>query len=120
DPGDTRAMDLANALWNASAWITWIDPAWCNYVSIAGGSFCTANDTVVPEWSQVYPAAFWIRIPDEGPAHMQETSQSDDVLYTALTTEVGVPPRGSRSGGGGGGPSTLAVSLRANNGQFVV
>jgi pimeloyl-ACP methyl ester carboxylesterase len=120
DPGDTRAMDLANALWNASAWITWIDPAWCNYVSVAGGSFCTANDTVVPEWSQVYPAAFWIRIPDEGPAHIQETSQSDDVLYTALTNVVGIPPRGSSSGGGGGGSSALAVSLRADNGQFVV
>ncbi len=123
DPGDTRAMDLVTWLWSAAAWIEWIDPTWCNYVSTWGGYGCTTNDTVVPEWSQVYPGATWYRIPDGGPAHIQETSQSDDVLYTVLTTYMSVPPRSSNPPGGGGpsggGPTSRVVSLRADNGQYV-
>jgi pimeloyl-ACP methyl ester carboxylesterase len=119
DPSDPRAMDLANWLWSASTWITWIDEAWCNAVSVAGSWACWVNDTVVPEWSQIYPGASWIRIPNEGPAHIQETSQSDDVLYTALTNFMGVPPRGGGSPGGGSA-SGVAISLRADNGQYMV
>jgi hypothetical protein len=124
DPGDTRAMDLVTWLWSAAAWIEWIDPTWCNYVSTWGGYACAPNDTVVPEWSQVYPGATWYRIPGGGPAHTQETSQSDDVLYTVLTNYMSVPPRSSDPPGGagppGGGSTSLVVSLRADNGQYVV
>jgi pimeloyl-ACP methyl ester carboxylesterase len=114
DPSDMKAMDLANALWSAAVWISWIDPAWCQAVSRPGFGECSPNDTVVPDWAQVYPGAALIYVPAEGPTHTQETAWSDDLIYDALTNFAHVPPRGT---GGGTGKS---VNLQAANGQFVV
>jgi len=123
DPSDSRAANLVSWLWSASSWISAIDPTWCRYLSSASGTTCHPNDTVVPDWSQVYPGAPLIYIPREGPAHIRETAQSDDVLYTALTNFMHLRPRTGGGGGGGSSPpaaNTLAGGQSLDPGKVLV
>ena len=49
---------------------------------------------IVPAWSQAYDLPrlpFLVR--DQGPIHTQETSESDEQLYQALTTVAGIAKR---------------------------
>ena len=108
------AMDLANWMWTASSWISQMDPVWCASVSTPGGGQCVSNDTVMPDWAQVYPGAALIYLPKDGPTHIQETSQSDDLIYDALTRYAHVPPRAPSW------PASISVNLQAANGQYVV
>ena len=121
DPSDTGAMDLVSWLYAASAWISSIDPTWCHYISSGSASSCSANDTVVPDWSQAYPNAPLIYIPREGPAHIRETNQSDDWLYTALTNYMHLGPRSASPppppGGSSPPPSSSTNTLLS--GQWI-
>ena len=70
-----------------------MDEWWCQTVSVTGFGLCWANDTLVPEWSQIYPGGFSISTGFDGPAHTQETRMSDALLQSVLTTYTSIPPR---------------------------
>jgi len=90
---DAWAFDLAGRLVHAAWYLNVMDEWWCQTVSWVGGGQCWANDTVVPQWSQVYPNGLPIEVWD-GPTHTQETQLSDAVVDWVLTNQLGVRRRG--------------------------
>lgn len=105
--GDPDAYRKASRMWNLAAWLGSWDEVWCRAVSIQGASFCTANDSVVPTWSQVMPGP-GVQVLDWGwwgPRHTLQTASSDDKLYQALAGAMRVPVRGTSGGGNSGGGS---------------
>jgi hypothetical protein len=91
---DWQAWNLASRLWTASNYLDAMDDLWCRVVSSTALDACWENDTVVPVWSQDYGAAGAIAtVMPSGPAHSQETEQSDEAVSWALTTFMGVTDR---------------------------
>jgi pimeloyl-ACP methyl ester carboxylesterase len=111
-PHDWAAQSKANRLWSLSAWIASWDSLWCQAVSWPGGGWCAPNDTVVPAWSQTLPGpgAQQLDWGWSGPVHTKETERSDDLLYTALTAFLHVPPRSSGGVPGGSSPRDIPSS----------
>ena len=72
-----------------------MDEWWCQSVSLVGLGVCWVNDTIVPQWSQVYPGGLYIDTGWQGPAHTQETRMSDALIDRVLTTYLAVPGRTS-------------------------
>jgi hypothetical protein len=93
DFDDLGAFKIADALLWCSNFLSSIDEWWCEGVSVTGFGECWANDTLVPEWSQVFPNALPIFTGFDGPAHTQETHMSDALLHSVLTTYTSIPPR---------------------------
>ena len=91
---DSFAFDLAGKLLNAAYYLSMMDTWWCETVSWVGGGQCWVNDTIVPQWSQVYPNGLTVDVGFDGPAHTQETRLSDPVIEWVLTNYLGVPRRG--------------------------
>jgi pimeloyl-ACP methyl ester carboxylesterase len=97
DPSDPvayqRALDRAFALMNLAGWTWDFEPAWCSAItSTTSRPECETSDGIVPGSRQVYPGASQVVLPT-GPVHTQETSQSDEALFAALTVDVGIPAR---------------------------
>ena len=100
DPGDNRALSIANTMTTASGLLIALDSVYCRAVSSPNmGQTCLANDTVVPDQSQRLPNALEV-VMSNGPAHIRETKESNEYLYQVLANVLSIPPR---SGGGGGG-----------------
>lgn len=97
-PNNPSATQKAYTLMNVAGWLRQVDWVWCLAVSSPGMTYCEANDALVPRSTQFYPGAH--NIETSGPAHVDETERSDEVLHYGLSALLGVPVRG----GGGGGP----------------
>jgi pimeloyl-ACP methyl ester carboxylesterase len=95
DYSDWTAFEIADGLLTASYFLSVMDEWWCQTVSVTGFGLCWANDTVVPEWSQIYPGGLSISTGFDGPAHTQETRMSDALLQSVLTAYTSIPPRSS-------------------------
>lgn len=100
---DTSAMRQATALSNVAGWLWQVDWFWCLAVSSPYMDRCEANDGLLPVSGQFYPQA--ARLETSGPAHVDETKRSDDILAFALTNYAGVRVRGGGGGGSGPGPA---------------
>lgn len=88
------AYDIADAMSAVADWLFELDPFWCEVVSWPGLGQCWANDTILPDWSQVYPDPRAIPIfAGDGPVHIRETTESDFWLHRALTEFLNVPAR---------------------------
>ena len=83
---DWWAFDIASGLSTAAWYLTVMDEWWCQSVSLVGLGACWVNDTIVPQWSQVYPGGLYIDSGWQGPAHTQETRMSDALIDRVLTT----------------------------------
>jgi pimeloyl-ACP methyl ester carboxylesterase len=121
--GSWDAWDKAVHMFQVGAWLLDADGTWCKAVSDPAPlryAECRENDGFIPAWSQAYPdeSARTLRR-THAPSHIEETSDSDDVVYEIMTSFMQVP---DRSGGGGvpGPPAALIVSLQSDNGMFVV
>jgi pimeloyl-ACP methyl ester carboxylesterase len=90
---DWWAFEIASGMMSAAYYLAYMDEWWCRSVSVAGGGACWANDTIVPQWSQVYPAGLLVDTGWQGPAHTQETRMSDAILENLFTTFLSIPPR---------------------------
>ena len=102
DIDDFDAQDIADAMFRVADWLRSVDRIWCRVISSPTMSSCWPSDGFIPVWSQLYPGAVEIDFVG-GPTHTQETKYSDEAIYSALTTYVHVPPRGSGGTGGTGG-----------------
>jgi hypothetical protein len=88
------AFDIADAMSAVADWLFELDPFWCEVVSWPGLGQCWANDTILPDWSQVYPDPRAVSIfAGDGPVHIRETTESDFWLHRALTEFLNVPAR---------------------------
>ncbi|MGD9904734.1 MAG: hypothetical protein AB7U83_14820 [Vicinamibacterales bacterium] len=80
-----------------------MDPQWCH--AVTGDRGCSIpHDGIVSVVNQHYPGALNFSV--SGPAHKQETQQSDGVIASVLTGVMEVRARGAAPpppGGGGGG-----------------
>jgi hypothetical protein len=100
DPSDNRALSIANKMTVASGVMIGLDSIYCRAVSSPNmGQTCRPNDTVVPDLSQTLPNSLEV-VMNDGPVHIQETTQSNEYLYQVLANAMSIPPRT----GGGGGP----------------
>lgn len=100
DPGDNRALSIANKMTVASSVMIAMDSIYCRAVSSPNmGQTCRPNDTVVPDQSQQLPNSLEVVMTD-GPVHIKETTHSHEYLYQVLANVMSIPPRS----GGGGGP----------------
>jgi hypothetical protein len=100
DPSDNRALSIANKMTVASGVMIAMDSIYCRAVSSPNmGQTCRPNDTVVPDLSQTLPNSLEV-VMNDGPVHIQETTQSNEYLYQVLANAMSIPPRT----GGGGGP----------------
>jgi len=141
---DFRAHDAAARLTGLAFSIVDFDLVYCAAVTSTlplEFRVCDRSDTVVPEWSQDWPGA--IRMTRTGPPHIRETAQMSGELEEALVNLLHVAPRGSVPPGPPPGPGPDPdpdpdpdpgpdpslpdeasdfglVSLRAENGQYVV
>jgi pimeloyl-ACP methyl ester carboxylesterase len=95
DPmGLADASEKSNLLMELGQWINEIELTWCSMVSSTGparGGACTANDSLVPWTSQVYPGAY--NAVFYGPSHTWETQYSGDAIFWTLHDIMGVQPR---------------------------
>ena len=95
DPmGLADASIKANLLMQMGQWINEIELTWCSMVSSTGpaqGSDCTANDSLVPWTSQVYPGAY--NAVFYGASHTFETQYSGDAIFWTLHDVMGVESR---------------------------
>lgn len=100
DPDDPKTWDTASSLIDAGLYWLWIDGEWCAAVSAPFPyRGCTANDGIVPEYSQIYPGAVNFFVGDEsGPAHTRETREVTPWIEDALVNYMQVPPAGSGPG----------------------
>jgi pimeloyl-ACP methyl ester carboxylesterase len=91
---DFASLDQANSLLQLAAHIHAIDPTYCALISRMDYSACLANDGLLSYQTQTYPNAVNIMIGQDnnGPAHTQETSQSDDVLFQVFQNYMHVSP----------------------------
>ena len=90
---DSFAFNIADAMSDAAGFLAAMDPFWCEVVSWPGMGACYVNDTIVPDWSQVYPGGTVIFTGFDGPAHIRETTESDAWIRHALTNLMNVPVR---------------------------
>jgi pimeloyl-ACP methyl ester carboxylesterase len=93
---DSWDWEKAGRMLTLSSWFWEDEELWCRAVSdpnpLTYGA-CLPNDSVVPAWSQQYPGALRINVSD-GPIHMREKQEGHDVLYSVLTNNLHVAPRG--------------------------
>jgi pimeloyl-ACP methyl ester carboxylesterase len=93
-----------------------MDPQWC--WAVTGDRGCTIpHDGIISVTNQRYPGPGALNFGVNGPAHTQETRQSDAVISSVLTGVMGVVARGApppppSGGGGGGGADTLTGGQR--------
>jgi pimeloyl-ACP methyl ester carboxylesterase len=94
DPTDWRAYQQAYALLNLAALIHNIDPLYCALISRVDASVCRPNDGLLSDETQAYPNAVNVTIglDNNGPAHTQETAQSDAVLFQVFQNYMHVSP----------------------------
>lgn len=116
---DWWAFEIADGMSQVSFYLRNMDEMWCRAVSTVGLTACYANDTVVPQWSQVYPGGAFIDTGWNGPAHTQETRMSDAYLERALTTYVGVRARTADPPPAVGG-ATFYGDIGFSGGSYVV
>jgi hypothetical protein len=108
---------------------------WCG--ATTGAFDCTiSSDGIVPTTSQFFPGDAR-NFGYYGPAHVDQTSQSEPMIHDALVGVMNFQPRGAGGGGDGGGgggggggdtPSTLSpgerlypdTEVRSPNGQFAL
>ena len=90
DIQDQAAFDLADRISSVAEWFLQFEEVWCRSVSDPSPlpiARCMENDGIVPAWSMAYDIP---RVPHivrlDGPIHTQETADSDEQLYEALTT----------------------------------
>ncbi len=91
---DFASLDQANSLLNLAAHIHAIDPTYCVLISRMDYSGCLANDGLLSFETQAYPNAVNVTIglDNNGPAHIQETSRSDAVLFQVFQNYMHVSP----------------------------
>lgn len=103
---------FAAQLRNAAGFVRDLDPLWC--WAVTNDRACRIpHDGIVPTPNQYYPGAANFVL--GGPAHLQETVQSEATLRNVLNAVMDVPYRNGSSGGGGGGgggSSTAAGGTR--------
>lgn len=92
---DWWAFEIASRMLTAAYYLSVMDEWWCQSVSIAGYGACWLNDTLLPQWSQVYPGGLFLDTGWSGPAHTQATGMSDALIEQVLTHYMAVPPRGA-------------------------
>jgi pimeloyl-ACP methyl ester carboxylesterase len=90
DVRDRPAFDLADQIGSVGDWLLQFEEVWCRSVSDVSPlnlGKCYEHDGLVPAWSQAYD---YPRLPlivrTDGPVHTDETTDSDDQLYEALTS----------------------------------
>ncbi|MFN2444143.1 MAG: hypothetical protein ABR606_00920 [Vicinamibacterales bacterium] len=90
-PWNPTALSLVHNLRGLAGLLRDVDPQWC--WAVTDDRTCsTSHDGIVATHSQFYPGA--TNLGFYGPAHLQETSQSEDVLYNVLTAHLQIPTRG--------------------------
>ncbi len=91
-PWNAPAMSLVNSLRAVSGVLRNVDPYWC--WAVTNDFSCSiSHDGLVSTQSQFYPGG--TNLGFYGPAHLQETSHSDDILYNALTGQLQIRARGA-------------------------
>ena len=123
-PTNFPARAFAMRLRNLAAMMRDMDPQWC-YAVTGDRSCSTPHDGIVAVGNQRYPGPGALNFGVSGPAHIQETRQSDGVISSVLTGLMGVVARGAApppppSGGGAGGPGTLVGGQRLYADQQIV
>lgn len=90
-------IGLAAQLRNVAGYVRELDPMWC--WAVTNDRTChTPHDGIVPTHRQWYPGAANYVI--HGPAHTQETAQSEGAIGAVLNTVMNVPLRSVSTGGG--------------------
>ena len=124
-PTHVLARTFAMRLRNLAALMRDMDPQWC--LAVTGDRTCyTPHDGIVSVTNQRYPGSGALNFAVAGPAHTQETRQSDGVITSVLTGVMGVVARGAApppppgGGGGAGGPGTLTSGQRLYADQQIV
>jgi pimeloyl-ACP methyl ester carboxylesterase len=112
DFDDWPAFEIADGLLRASYFLSVMDEWWCQTVSVTGFGLCWSNDTIVPEWSQIYPGGLSISTGFDGPAHTQETRMSDALLQSVLATYTAITPRSNDPGDPNPPPANEAMFYR--------
>lgn len=121
-PTNYLARHFAISLRILAAYVRDMDPRWCE--AVTGDRRCLIpHDGIVSVHNQVYPGA--INFAVSGPAHTQETRQSDGVIASVLTGVMGVVTRGATvptpmPTPGPGGPDTLTAGQRLYAGQQIM
>jgi len=117
DPADVDATRKAFRFIDVAGWLWSVDPTWCLAVSSPYMDRCEANDGLLPVSVQRYPGA--TNFDFSGPAHVQETENSDDILFYALTTHLAIRPRGTDPGPVLNGSDTLFAGRRLYPNEYV-
>jgi pimeloyl-ACP methyl ester carboxylesterase len=97
DIDDLGAFSLADHIFSVAAWFLQLEEVWCRSVSdpspLAIGR-CYHHDGMVPAWSQAYDTPRLSLIVNvDGPIHTKETAEAIPLVFDALTTIAGIPPR---------------------------
>lgn len=113
-PTNLLARSFAARLRELAGFIREMDPKWC--WAVTGDRQCRIpHDGIVSVDNQAYPGPGALTFGVTGPAHTQETRQSDGHIASVLTGLLGVAPRGAAppppAPGGGGGNGGGAGSL---------
>jgi pimeloyl-ACP methyl ester carboxylesterase len=124
-PTHFLSRTFAMQLRNVAALVRDMDPQWC--WAVTGDRTCgIPHDGIVSAFNQLYPGPGALNFGVYGPAHTQETRQSDSVISSVLTGTMGVIARGAAppppppGGGGSTGPGTLTAGQRLYPDQQVV
>ena len=123
-PTHFLARSFAMRLRNLAAVMRDMDPQWC--WAVTGDRGCgIPHDGIVSVVNQRYPGPGALNFAVNGPAHTQETRQSDAVISSVLTGVMGVVARGAApapppGGSGGGGADTLTGGQRLYPDQQIV
>jgi pimeloyl-ACP methyl ester carboxylesterase len=91
---DWWAFEIASSMLTAAHYLSIMDEWWCQSVSVVGLGACWVNDTMLPQWTQVYPGGLFVDTGWSGPAHTQATRMSDALIDQVLTHHMAVPLRG--------------------------
>lgn len=111
-PNSFTGRSLAGRLRDLSGLTRNLDPMWC--WAVTGDNQCRIpHDGIVSIADQVYPNAANFVV--AGPAHTQETGNSDGPIRSVLSAVMGVPSRGDPPpppAPGGPGPGSLTAGQR--------
>lgn len=120
-PTHLLARSFAMRLRSLASLVRDMDPQWC--YAVTGDRSCSIpHDGVVSVTNQHYPGGMNFAV--NGPAHKQESRQSDGVIASVLTGVMDVKARGAApappGGGGGGGAGVLTGGQRLYPDQQIV